>query len=339
MAEDKIVSFVLRAVDQASATTQQVRESLSRLATVNDTVANSAAKVATVTSTATASLADLGKSTQIVSVALQPVADRLSQAAAQIRVASDLSKIAAQSFAQFGQQAAGAAPAIAGLAAGLGDLQRSSGAAESFRDLAAAAGTSVATLQELEAVALQNGVTIEELGNGFAVLAQKINEAQRPGSQASKDFQALGIQVQQLSESQRTVGGILPLVSAGLDKLTNSAGRAHAATALLGQDGAKIGPVLQQFTAQTDANKFSTFESTLKLVGLGLNDVATSGQKSISTLEGVRQVVSKNTLLFAGFAASIAAVPASLALLTHSAINLGDSLHNMAQAPVCRSSS
>lgn len=104
-----------------------------------------------------------------------------------------------------------------------------------------------------------SGVTTEQLGAGLRALTMQIGGVAQGSAEASKNFAAVGVEVQRADGSFRTAADILPEVADGLNRLDEGQ-RAALRARLLGESGGRLATLLEggsegirQMTQEADA--------------------------------------------------------------------------------------
>lgn len=123
--------------------------------------------------------------------------------------------------------------------------ESSSAIVESVDKMAQATGLSLRTFQELEPVMRKNGVSAEQMGGIFRILARNIHEAKDPTSQAGQAFDQLGIALSGMESPSE----VLTLIADRVSQLPNGFEKARLVTELLGRSGTQLTAVLNEGAA------------------------------------------------------------------------------------------
>lgn len=156
-------------------------------------------------------------------------------------LASVVAMVTSGAFLQFGRQALDAAGGIA--------------------ELAAQTGASTKALQAYKFIALENGVSNEQMQKGFAQLTKRLGEAKLGSDKMIEAFAAVGISGSQLANL--TTDQAMLRISDALSKIEDPAKRAALETQLFGKAGQALDPILTQGSA-------AIAEQTRKLEELGV---------------------------------------------------------------------
>jgi len=114
-----------------------------------------------------------------------------------------------------------------------------------INDAAASAQVATDAFQELAYAASLSDVNSEKLGVGLKSLNALLTEAQKYGSEASKEFAKLGIRTRDASGHVRSADDVLGSIADKMAKLPEGPRRAALSLKLLGKAGADLVPVLQ----------------------------------------------------------------------------------------------
>jgi len=114
-----------------------------------------------------------------------------------------------------------------------------------INDAAASAQVATDAFQELAYAASLSDVNAEKLGVGLKSLNSLLSEAQRYGSEASKEFARLGIRTRDASGHVRSADDVLGSIADKMAKLPEGPRRAALSLKLLGKAGADLVPILQ----------------------------------------------------------------------------------------------
>lgn len=114
-----------------------------------------------------------------------------------------------------------------------------------INDAAASAQVATDAFQELAYAASLSDVNSEKLGVGLKSLNALLTEAQKYGSEASKEFARLGIRTRDASGHVRSADDVLGSIADKMAKLPEGPRRAALSLKLLGKAGADLVPVLQ----------------------------------------------------------------------------------------------
>ena len=156
-------------------------------------------------------------------------------------LASVVAMVTSGAFLQFGRQALDAAGGIA--------------------ELAAQTGASTKALQAYKFIALENGVSNEQMQKGFAQLTKRLGEAKLGSDKMIEAFAAVGISGSQLANL--TTDQAMLRIADALSKIEDPAKRAALETQLFGKAGQALDPILTQGSA-------AIAEQTRKLEELGV---------------------------------------------------------------------
>jgi hypothetical protein len=114
-----------------------------------------------------------------------------------------------------------------------------------INDAAASAQVATDAFQELAYAASLSDVNSEKLGVGLKSFNALLTEAQKYGSEASKEFARLGIRTRDASGHVRSADDVLGSIADKMAKLPEGPRRAALALKLLGKAGDDLVPVLQ----------------------------------------------------------------------------------------------
>ena len=134
-------------------------------------------------------------------------------------------------------------------------------AAGSLGELASQTGASTKALQAYKFIALENGVTNEQMQKGFAQLTKRLGEAKLGSDKMIGAFGAVGVSAGQIA-SLTTDQAMLKIADA-MSKIQDPAQRAALEVQLFGKAGQALDPILRQGSAAID-------EQTQKLAQMGL---------------------------------------------------------------------
>ena len=173
----------------------------------------------------------LGIDTAAFSDGLKKSEARASASSKAIGKSFDMAKSAAVGF--LGVLSVGAVASFA-----KGALEAVGGLGE----LAAQAGVTTKTFQEMSYAATQAGVTQKELESGLARLTRTLGDAKNGSTSAIAAFNALGISQKQLQNLN--TDEVLQLVATSLGKIPDPARRAAIEVDLFGKAGQRLDPLL-----------------------------------------------------------------------------------------------
>lgn len=134
-------------------------------------------------------------------------------------------------------------------------------AAGGLGELASQTGASAKALQAYKFIALENGVTNEQMQKGFAQLTKRLGEAKLGSDKMIEAFSAVGISGQQLA-TMTTDQAMLKIAEA-MSRISDPAKRAALETQLFGKAGQALDPILRQGAAAIE-------EQTRKLQEMGV---------------------------------------------------------------------
>lgn len=123
--------------------------------------------------------------------------------------------------------------------------ESASAVVESFDKMAQATGVSVRHFQQLEPVMRKNGVSAEQMGATFRILARNIHEARDPSSQAGQAFESLGLSLTGLESPSE----VLTLIAERVSKLPDGFEKTRLITELLGRSGSQLTSILNEGAA------------------------------------------------------------------------------------------
>lgn len=165
---------------------------------------------------------------------------------------SEMAMKAARSFADLAQ-----APIAAALAAGR--------YAESIDNMSHATGLSANQLQTYQVILNRTGLELTDLQVSFRTLATKMQEAQKPGSEAAKMFSELGI----ILTGAEGPAEMLDIVADKLKEMPDGFQKTATATDLLGRSGMKLIPALKDGSAA-----FTEAGESARLMGVIMGEEA-----------------------------------------------------------------
>lgn len=134
-------------------------------------------------------------------------------------------------------------------------------AAGGLGELASQTGASTKALQAYKFIALENGVTNEQMQKGFAQLTKRLGEAKLGSDKMVTAFGAVGVSSRELA-SLTTDQAMLKIADA-MSKIQDPAKRAALEVQLFGKAGQALDPILRQGSAAIE-------EQTQKLAEMGL---------------------------------------------------------------------
>lgn len=134
-------------------------------------------------------------------------------------------------------------------------------AAGSLGELAAQTGASAKALQAYKFIALENGVSNEQMQKGFAQLTKRLGEAKLGSDKMIEAFSAVGISGAQLA-TMTTDQAMLKIADA-MSRIQDPAKRAALEIQLFGRAGQALDPILTQGSAAIE-------EQTRKLQEMGV---------------------------------------------------------------------
>ena len=134
-------------------------------------------------------------------------------------------------------------------------------AAGGLGELASQTGASMKALQAYKFIALENGVTNEQMQKGFAQLTKRLGEAKLGSDKMIEAFAAVGISGQQLA-TMTTDQAMLKIAEA-MSRIEDPAKRAALEVQLFGKAGQALDPILRQGAAAIQ-------EQTQKLQEMGV---------------------------------------------------------------------
>lgn len=134
-------------------------------------------------------------------------------------------------------------------------------AAGGLGELAAQTGASAKALQTYKFIALENGVTNEQMQKGFAQLSKRLGEAKLGSEKMIEAFAAVGISGQQLA-TMTTDQAMLKIADA-MSRIEDPTKRAALQMQLFGRGGQALAPILEMGAAAIQ-------EQTQKLQEMGV---------------------------------------------------------------------
>jgi len=120
--------------------------------------------------------------------------------------------------------------------------------AESIDNMSHATGISADNLQSYQVILNRTGLELSDLQTSFRTLANKMQEAAKPGSEAAQSFEKLGL----VLTGKESPTEMLNLISDKLATMPDGFEKTAMATDLLGRSGMKLIPVLGQGSAAFD---------------------------------------------------------------------------------------
>ena len=126
----------------------------------------------------------------------------------------------------------------------VGFIKNSIGAAAALHDLAQSSGATVETLSTLAFVGKRNGVTAEDLGVSFRLLARSLDQLGRGGEEATAAFAKIGLSARDLQGL--TVDESFETIAKALARLPDGFEKSAAASAIFGRSGAELIPLLNE---------------------------------------------------------------------------------------------
>lgn len=180
-------------------------------------------------------------------------------AAAFNTITTGLSSMASQATSVRGAMTALIASITSGALLNMG--RQALDAAGGLGELASQTGASTKALQAYKFIALENGVTNEQMQKGFAQLTKRLGEAKLGSDKMIEAFSAVGVSGRDLA-SMTTDQAMLKIADA-MSKIEDPAKRAALETQLFGKAGQALDPILRMGSAAID-------EQTQKLAEMGL---------------------------------------------------------------------
>jgi hypothetical protein len=146
-------------------------------------------------------------------------------------------------FRAFAASAAGAFAAV-----GAGVLVQAAGnaikSAAAIGVMAQQVGVTGEELQKFRVIAEQTSVDQAAMDGALKTLTQTVGKAAEGSKPAIAAFERLGINIRDAAGNIRPTGELLPLIADQLNKIPDPATRAAIATAIFGENGQKIAPML-----------------------------------------------------------------------------------------------
>jgi hypothetical protein len=140
-------------------------------------------------------------------------------------------------------------------------------AADEIDDTAEFLGMSRVALQEWRFAASQNGLQAEQLTSGLQRLTAAVAAAGEGGKQQVAAFKELGVSFKDAHGHGKTVGDLLPEISAGMAALDDPAKQANIALDLFGKAGLRLLPLLKQ-----GPEGMKAYREEIEKLGGGLTD-------------------------------------------------------------------
>lgn len=227
--------------------------------------------------------------------------------------------------------------AVRGIGETLAPLTDSLGAnAAKIGEFTAGMEASAAGLKTVDEAAAKSSVAVSQV-------AKALGDVQAQSAQGAAATEATARNVSGVADSLKDAGRESAPASTALSVINETLARLAEVTekvvntqALFAQSTARLTPLLvenavaaQKLKTVQAEGEFSNLERALKRVGLSLKDVNSDVDQNASSFQRIRAVLAENVVLFGGLAAAIASVPASLVLITHGAIEAGDSLNDL----------
>lgn len=148
------------------------------------------------------------------------------------------------------------AAAGAGLVAMAAGLQSAASSASEYSDkigkLSKRTSISVETLLALEGAAEESGSSLDEVKEALTGLSGKVKEASKDGSEAAKQFEALGVSVKDGSGELRSMDAILGDVISTIEASGDGTAGTTAAITLMGESGTKLTAALRDGSSSLD---------------------------------------------------------------------------------------
>ena len=169
------------------------------------------------------------------------------------------------------------------------------GSAEKAREilqLSRTTGIATDRLQELRFAAEETGAGTEDLGKGLTALTAKAVEAKGGGAEAVKAFADLGVSVEDLKAL--APDQVFGRAADGLARIEDPARRAELATAIFGESGAKLLPLLLKGSSGIDQMAASAREA-----GIGLS------QDALTAADGASDAFGGLTATLSGLGAAL----------------------------------
>jgi hypothetical protein len=174
-------------------------------------------------------------------------------------IKTGLSGMASQALSVRGAMTALIATVTSGALLNMG--RQALDAAGGLGELASQTGASTKALQAYKFIALENGVTNEQMQKGFAQLTKRLGEAKLGSDKMIEAFGAVGVSGRELA-SLTTDQAMLKIADA-MSKIQDPAKRAALEVQLFGKAGQALDPILRQGSA-------AIAEQTQKLAEMGL---------------------------------------------------------------------
>ena len=197
------------------------------------------------------------------------------------------------SFKDIAKKAVGVGTAVvgAGVAAGTALTKmaiNSSDATDEIDKMSQKLGMSRQAYQEWDYVLGQAGVDINSMETGMKTLTNQIGKAQNGSEDAAKNFEMLGISMEDIATMSREE--IFAKTIEGFQNLEDSTERAALANAMFGKSGQNLTPLFNETSESTQGLITAAHELGLVMsdeaitAGVSLHDTIDSLQKSFSAL-------------------------------------------------------
>lgn len=161
-------------------------------------------------------------------------------------------------LADMTQKASLAAGTLAGLGgavtiAGMVALAKSvADSLDAFNDLRDATGASIENISALESVARRNGTTFDTVGGALVKYNAALTEANKSGTDASRVFQALGLNAKQLRDMDPAEA--LRQTAVALNQFADDGNKARAVQELFGKSLREVAPFLKDLAEAGQLN-------------------------------------------------------------------------------------
>jgi hypothetical protein len=124
---------------------------------------------------------------------------------------------------------------------------------DNLADLASEAGLSMETISGLQLVAMQSGMSIDELAGSFKTLGKNVIAAQDPLSNQADVFKQLGISITDASGNLKPSIDLFKEIATAVSKLPDGFQKSTIEMQLFGGAGVKLNEILNKGGAEIDA--------------------------------------------------------------------------------------
>lgn len=136
--------------------------------------------------------------------------------------------------------------AVGGLTAAFVGLQNAIASLDRLDELGQRLGLTAQELRELTNVAIQNGLTLDQMANSYVRLTRNIARAGEGNARSSAAFKQLGIDIKNTDGSLKSANTIFGEVAESFREMEDGPRKAGVALELFGQQGVALIPILNQ---------------------------------------------------------------------------------------------